>query len=192
MSKMILASASPRRKEIMELMGLQFAVIPSHCEEIITETEPAKIVMELSCQKAEDVASAAEPGDLIIGSDTIVALDHQILGKPRSREDAFRMLSAMAGRVHHVFTGVTVIRCADVSRGLSLKKETFYEQTEVHVSEMTPEEIDAYLNLGEYKDKAGAYGIQGRFAPHISGINGDYYNVMGLPAAALYRHLKDF
>lgn len=192
MSKMILASASPRRKEIMDLMGLTFSVIPSHCEEIITETEPAKIVMELSRQKAEDVASAMEAGDLVIGSDTIVALDHQILGKPHSREEAFQMLSSMSGRVHHVYTGVTLLRCGDPSCGLNEKKMTFYEQTEVHVAAMTPEEINAYLDLGEYKDKAGAYGIQGRFAPYITGINGDYYNVMGLPAAALYRSLKDF
>ena len=192
MSRLILASASPRRKEIMELMGLHFTVIPSHCEEIITETEPEKIVMELSRQKAEDVASTATAGDRVVGSDTIVALDHQILGKPHSREEAFRMLSAMSGRVHQVYTGVTLIRCGDPSCGLEERKETFYEQTQVHVAAMTPEEIDAYLDLGEYKDKAGAYGIQGRFAPYITGINGDYYNVMGLPAAALYRRLKEF
>lgn len=191
MGKMVLASASPRRKEIMELMGLNFSVIPSHCEEIITETEPTKIVMELSRQKAEDVASAMEAGDLIIGSDTIVALDHQILGKPHSREEAYAMLRSMAGRIHHVYTGVTLIRCADPSHGLEEKKITFYEQTEVHVADMTPEEINAYLDLGEYRDKAGAYGIQGRFAPYITGINGDYYNVMGLPASALYRSLKE-
>ncbi len=192
MSRLILASASPRRKEIMELMGLDFIVIPSHCEEIITETEPAEIVMELSRQKAEDVASTANAGDRVIGSDTIVALDHQVLGKPHSREEAFRMLSAMSGRIHHVYTGVTLIRCGDSSCDLKEKKETFYEQTEVHVASMTPEEINAYLDLGEYKDKAGAYGIQGRFAPYITGINGDYYNVMGLPAAALYHRLKEF
>lgn len=192
MGKMILASASPRRKEIMELMGLQFEVIPSHCDEIITETEPNKIVMELSRQKAEDVETVANAGDLIIGSDTIVALDGQILGKPHSREEAFRMIDSMAGRIHFVYTGVTLIRCADPSCGLARKADTFYVQTEVHVASMSPEEINAYLDLGEYKDKAGAYGIQGRFAPHISGINGDYYNVMGLPASALYCRLRDF
>lgn len=189
MGKMILASASPRRKEIMELMGLEFTVIPSHCEEIITQTEPTKIVMELSRQKAEDVASSSESGDIVIGSDTIVALDQKILGKPRDREDAFCMLRAMAGRTHHVYTGVTLIRCGE---NVSENKDTFYEQTEVHVAPMTDEEINAYLDLGEYKDKAGSYGIQGCFAPYITGINGDYYNVMGLPAAALYRHLKEF
>lgn len=189
MSRLILASASPRRKEIMELMGLNFTVIPSHCEEIITQIEPAKIVMELSRQKAEDVASSSESGAIVIGSDTIVALDQKILGKPRDREDAFRMLRAMAGRTHQVYTGVTLIRC---HVNAPLNKDTFYEQTEVHVAPMTDDEINTYLDLGEYKDKAGSYGIQGNFAPFITGINGDYYNVMGLPAAALYRHLKEF
>ena len=184
MSKMILASASPRRREIMELMGLDFIVRPSHCEEIITEKDPAKIVMELSRQKAEDVALTAENGDLIIGSDTIVVLDDQILGKPHSREQGFQMLRSMAGRTHCVYTGVTVLQLA--------KKVTFAECTEVHVAEMSNEEIEAYLDTGEYKDKAGGYGIQGRFAPYITGINGDYYNVMGLPAAALYQQLKRF
>ena len=189
MSRLILASASPRRKEIMELMGLNFTVIPSHCEEIITQTEPAKIVMELSRQKAEDVASSSESGDIVIGSDTIVALDQKILGKPRDREDAFRMLHELSGRTHQVYTGVTLIRCGEDA---PMNQDTFYEQTEVHVVLMTDDEINAYLDLGEYRDKAGSYGIQGYFAPFITGINGDYYNVMGLPAAALYRHLKEF
>lgn len=189
MSRLILASASPRRKEIMELMGLNFTVIPSHCEEIITQTEPAKIVMELSRQKAEDVASSSESGDIVIGSDTIVALDQKILGKPRDREDAFCMLRSMAGRTHQVYTGVTLIRQGENSLE---KRDTFYEQTEVYVAPMTDDEINHYLDLGEYKDKAGSYGIQGHFAPFITGIKGDYYNVMGLPAAALYRHLKEF
>ncbi len=192
MGRLILASASPRRKEIMELMGLHFNVIPSHCEEIITEREPEKIVMELSRQKAEDVASTAQTGDIVIGSDTIVALEHRILGKPHSREDAFQMLSSIAGRVHHVYTGVTLIRCGDPASEDAKKVETFYEQTEVHVAAMTAEEINSYLDLGEYRDKAGSYGIQGHFAPFITGIKGDYYNVMGLPAAALYGHLKEF
>lgn len=200
MSKLILGSASPRRKEIMELMGLQFIVRPSHCEEVITETDPEKIVMELSRQKAEDVAGTAESGDIIIGSDTIVALDGQILGKPRDRDHAFSMLRAMAGNTHHVYTGVTILRCPELPTDKSVaagaggtdKRITFAECTEVHVASMTDEEINDYLDIGEYKDKAGAYGIQGRFAPHITGINGDFYNVMGLPAAALYRHLKEF
>ena len=189
MGKMILASASPRRKEILMLMGLDFSVIPSHCEEIITQTEPEEIVMELSRQKAEDVAFISDDSDIVIGSDTIVALDKKILGKPHDREDAFRMLRSMAGRTHHVYTGVTLIRCGEST---PKQIDTFYEQTEVCVAPMTDEEINNYLDLGEYKDKAGSYGIQGYFAPFITGIIGDYYNVMGLPAASLYRHLKEF
>jgi len=213
MGKLILASASPRRKEIMELMGLQFTVLPSHCEEIITEMLPDNIVMELSRQKAIDVARSAEPGDMIIGSDTIVVLrkkekhalerekSFDILGKPRDREDGFRMLRAMAGRTHHVYTGVTILQ---VDPNVSVKVDnephkqyikkqiSFAECTEVHVAALTDDEINTYLDTDEYRDKAGGYGIQGRFAPYITGINGDYYNVMGLPAAALYQRLKNF
>lgn len=203
MVNIILASASPRRKEIMELMGLEFGVCPSHCEEKITEKDPEKIVMELSRQKAEDVAQNAESGAIIIGSDTIVVLENQVLGKPRSREHAFQMLSAMAGRTHRVFTGVTILQVPCASEGANRDGERekerklhkmviFAECTEVHVAEMTHQEINAYLDTNEYKDKAGGYGIQGRFAPYITGINGDYYNVMGLPASALYQHLKAF
>lgn len=184
MNKIILASASPRRKEIMELMGLDFSVCPSQCEEVITETDPKKVVMELSRQKAVDVACRAEGGDIVIGSDTVVALAGLILGKPHSREHAFSMLRSMSGLTHYVYTGVTILK--------NEQQVTFAECTEVHVAAMSDDEINAYLDLGEYKDKAGAYGIQGRFAPYITGINGDFYNVMGLPAAALYKHLKDF
>lgn len=182
MSKIILASASPRRKEIMELMGLNFIVCPSQCEENITETVPARIVMELSKQKAEDVARTAEDGDIIIGADTIVVLGNRILGKPHDRGQAFEMIRSLAGGIHHVFTGVTIIK--------GNQRETFNECTEVHVACMSDAEINEYLDKGEYGDKAGAYGIQGSFAPFITGINGDYYNVVGLPAAALYKKLK--
>lgn len=203
MNKLILASASPRRKEILELMGLEFTVLPSHCEEIITETDPEKIVKELSRQKAEDVALTAGAGSVVVGSDTIVVLDGQILGKPHSREHAYEMLKHMAGRTHFVYTGVTIVKLSartaqigsetkDQPSMEAAKLITFAECTEVHVAPMTDQEIEDYLELGEYKDKAGGYGIQGRFAPHITGINGDYYNVMGLPAAALYQKLKEF
>ncbi len=184
MNRIILASASPRRKEILELIGLQYVVHPSGCEEKITETDPEKMVMELSHQKAADVAALSEPGDIVIGADTVVALDGKILGKPKSREHAFSMLKSMAGRTHRVYTGVTILQTG--------KECTFSECTEVRIAPMTDSEIESYLDCGEYRDKAGSYGIQGRFAPYITGINGDYYNVMGLPAASLYRHLKEF
>jgi septum formation protein len=172
-------------------MGLEFQVIPSRCEEIMTEREPEKMVMELSRQKAVDVAkTAGEPGDIVIGADTLVAINGKLLGKPKSREHAFSMLTSMAGKTHQVYTGVTLIRCKTSDTDTVI--ETFVEQTAVSVAPMSETEINRYLDAGEYKDKAGAYGIQGRFAPYITGINGDFYNVMGLPAAALYRHLKAF
>jgi septum formation protein len=213
MGNLILASASPRRKEIMELMGLRFIVQPSQCEEIVTETIPENIVIELSRQKAIDVAKTAQPGDVIIGSDTIVVLRQQqqdvseskevfeVLGKPKDREHGFRMLRSMAGRTHQVYTGVTILKLESdgftdgdhEARRTNIKKQiSFAECTDVHVADLSDEEINAYLDTNEYRDKAGGYGIQGRFAPYISGINGDYYNVMGLPAAALYQKLKGF
>ena len=213
MGNLILASASPRRKEIMELMGLRFIVQPSQCEEIITETIPENIVIQLSRQKAIDVAKTAQPGDVIIGSDTIVVLRQQqqdvseskemfeVLGKPKDREHGFRMLRSMAGQTHQVYTGVTILKLESdgftdgdhEARRTNIKKQiSFAECTDVHVADLSDEEINAYLDTNEYRDKAGGYGIQGRFAPYISGINGDYYNVMGLPAAALYQKLKGF
>ena len=212
MGNLILASASPRRKEIMEQMGLRFVVQPSQCEEIVTETIPENIVIQLSRQKAIDVAKTAQPGDVIIGSDTIVVLRQQkdvseskemfeVLGKPRDREHGFRMLRSMAGQTHQVYTGVTILKLESdgftdgdhETRRTNIKKQiSFAECTDVHVADLSDEEINAYLDTNEYRDKAGGYGIQGRFAPYISGINGDYYNVMGLPAAALYQKLKGF
>lgn len=186
----MLASASPRRQELLKQIGLAFAVCPSHREERITKSEPAQIVQELSAQKAEDIFSQLSKGPeavLVIGSDTIVACDGRIMGKPKSEEDACAMLSLLQGRSHQVYTGVTVLWQENGER--SGGSFTFYESTDVEFYPMSREEIAAYTATGEPMDKAGAYGIQGRCAAHIKGIRGDYNNVVGLPVGRLYQEL---
>ena len=142
--------------------------------------------MELSAQKAEDVAAQSPAGSLVLGADTVVAVEGKILGKPGSHEEAAEMIRLIQGRSHQVYTGVTLIcREGEASRGV-----TFAEKTEVAVYPMTGEEIEAYARSEEPMDKAGAYGIQGRFGAYIQGICGDYSNVVGLPAAELERRLR--
>lgn len=186
MKKIILASASPRRKELLTQIGLEFEVIPSQAEEIITKTKPGDVVEELSLQKAADVAAGVENG-IIIGSDTIVWHDGQVMGKPHSREEARRMLREIQGDTHSVFTGVTVI-VKEENRELEV--QTFFCETKVHVYPMSEEETEQYLNTGEPMDKAGAYGIQGAFAAWVQAIEGDYNSVVGLPVSALWQVLK--
>lgn len=182
MEKMILASGSPRRRELLAQMGIDFDVIVSDADEIITKENPGEIVEELSRCKAEAVA-AKYPGRFVLGADTVVALDGQILGKPKDSKDAVRMLKELQGRTHQVFTGVTLIRQGEIY--------SFHEKTDVEVYPMTETEIRKYVDSGDPLDKAGAYGIQGNFAIHIKGILGDYYNVMGLPVGRLYQELKN-
>ena len=189
MTQIILASSSPRRKELLSQIGLTFDVIPSDCEEKIEGETPEEIVIGLSLQKAADVADKlADPSSdsLIIGADTIVVSDGQILGKPKSEDDAFRMLTKLQGRTHSVYTGVTLIHLIQGKEWI----KPFCEKTEVHVSPMGAGEIRDYIKTKDPLDKAGAYGIQGPFAKFVSGISGDYYNVVGLPLAALYKELK--
>lgn len=188
MKNIILASASPRRKELLTQIGLEFEVIPSRAEETITKTEPGDVVEELSLQKAADVAAGVENG-IIIGSDTIVWHDGHVMGKPHSREEARSMLREIQGDTHSVFTGVTVI-VKEESRELAVR--TFFCETKVHVYPMTEEETERYLDTGEPMDKAGAYGIQGAFAAWVKSIEGDYNSVVGLPVSALWQVLKEF
>ena len=186
MQEMILASGSPRRKELLEQIGIPFQVIKSDTEEKITKTDPADIVKELSLQKASAAAAGIQDGT-VLGADTIVCLEHEIMGKPKDREEAGKMLGVLQGKAHSVFTGVTLIRKMpgkpDIIR-------TFYRETKVWVHAMTPEEIEGYLDTGDAFDKAGSYGIQGPFAAYIDGIEGDYNNVVGLPVSAVYQELK--
>lgn len=208
---LILASNSPRRRELLQQAGFSFSVIPSKVEEIITKTEPEDIVRELSCQKAEDVFQSleekAKEDSIVLGADTVVACggyeDYkeavrresgsgkeerklQILGKPKSWEEAFRMLKRLQGDFHFVYTGVTLVW----QEAGSMKKESFAVSTKVIFYSMTDEEIWAYIETEEPMDKAGAYGIQGQGAVYIKEILGDYNNVVGLPLGELYQRLK--
>ena len=171
MRKIILASASPRRSELMKQAGLDFDVCVSTKEE-------KKGPWDVAERYAEDC--------IIVGADTVVSCDQEILGKPANDQDAFRMLHMLQGRTHEVYTGVTVIEgSADV------RKETvFAEKTEVTMYPMTDKMIWDYIRTGEPADKAGAYGIQGRAAVFIRSIHGDYNNVVGLPVAALWQYLN--
>lgn len=186
MKKIILASASPRRKELLEKAGVPFTVCPSDVEEIITKTAPDQVVEELSLQKARAVAAQSEEEAIVIGSDTIVAYDGQILGKPENKEDAAAMLTSLQGNTHQVYTGVTVFWQGAKGR----EQLTFSECTEVTFYPMTDKEIQEYIATGEPMDKAGSYGIQGAFAVYVKGISGDYNNVVGLPVARLFQEMK--
>ena len=183
--KIVLASASPRRLELLRQIGIEPEVIVSHVEEVVTSSVPGEVVMELSKQKAEDVAKDREAGTLVIGSDTVVAVDGKILGKPHDHKEAEEMIRSIEGRAHQVYTGVTLIRT-----GKDPKVITFAEKTDVHLYPMSDEEIYAYIATKDPMDKAGAYGIQGDFAIHVKGIEGDYYNVVGLPIGKVYQELK--
>lgn len=198
--KIVLASASPRRRELLTGLGLDYTVLASGVEERVTETEPSRVVEELSAQKAGDVLqrlrSAASRQEfrlwdgfeelLVIGADTIVAADGQILGKPTSMKHAAEMLGWLSGRGHQVYTGVTLY----LYRQGETHRQTFHECTQVQFYPMTEEEIGWYISTGEPMDKAGAYGIQGLGSRFIRAIEGDYSNVVGLPVARLYQELK--
>ncbi|MGI5971811.1 MAG: Maf family protein [Oscillospiraceae bacterium] len=182
----ILASASPRRSEILRLGGLRdFTVAPVEVKEDIEPgIPPYEAVMKLSEKKAAAASLMFSSRDIIIAADTIVWLDGRLLGKPRDEAEAYKMLSELSGRSHTVYTGVTVRR-GDVSI-------TEYEATQVNFRELEKREIRAYIRTGEPMDKAGAYGIQGAACTFVTGITGDYFNIMGLPAARVSRMLRGF
>lgn len=180
----ILASQSPRRKELLQRVVPQFDIVPADIDEEVKPCmTPTEYVLEMATQKARFIAKT-HPEALIIGCDTIVTIDNQVLGKPVSRADGFRMLKALSGREHHVYTSVTLIEGDQEASVTVPSKVTFYE--------LTDEEINTYLDTEEYADKAGAYGIQGQGALLIKSIEGDYYTIMGLPIARLSRMLKSF
>ena len=184
--KIVLASSSPRRRELLSQVGVEYEVIPSECEEIITSVIPSEVVLQLSKDKAADVAKNVQTGTIVIGADTVVASDGRILGKPSDEKDAFNMISSLRNRHHSVYTGVTIIyhdADGDIVR-------TFYNETKVFVYDMSDDEIWEYIATGEPMDKAGAYGIQGRFASYIKGIEGDYNNVVGLPVSHLLQEIR--
>ena len=216
-SELILASGSARRIEMLTKIGLDPEVIPSNKEERPTATDPEGVVRELSRQKSEDIAyqlmtKIPEPDApyIVLGADTVVSAGGRILGKPKSHEDAADMIRLLSGATHQVFTGVTLIRVfsmdernmtlpgdlvlqedkADIHNTDSCMEITIAEMTDVTVRSMTEPEILAYANSDDPMDKAGAYGIQGPFGAYISGINGDYNNVVGLPLCRTVEWLK--
>ena len=208
--RLVLASASPRRRELLSQIGLEFTVMPSKKEENAKATEAGALVQELSRQKAVDIWEQLSGGQgqnpdadqeqiseeiqepnlngkrqpklLVIGADTVVCCEGKILGKPHSREAAAEMLTALQGRSHEVYTGVTLYSQSETV--------TFFECTQVEFYPMTEVEISEYIDSKEPMDKAGAYGIQGLGARFVKGIRGDYNNVVGLPVGRLYQELK--
>jgi nucleoside triphosphate pyrophosphatase len=184
--KLILASASARRAEILRDAGLSFVVISSAVDETPYPVEsPNDLVERLARAKAELVAARAIGPAIIIGADTVISLDGHILGKPRSTDDARRMLEKLSGRTHSVVTGIALIRIPDAER------RTFVESTLVHFAALTSVEILRYLATGEPHDKAGAYAIQGHAGRFIPRVEGCYFNIVGLPLSRLCRALVD-
>lgn len=182
----ILASNSPRRRELLAQIGIRdFQILSPDVDEAVESgLSPARMVEALSLRKARAAAGRAGAQDLIIAADTVVALDGRVLGKPRDQEEAFAMLSALSGREHRVYTGVTVLGGG--------RAATEHEETAVAFRALSPEEIRDYIATGEPMDKAGAYGIQGVGALLVQGIRGDYCNVVGLPLFRLGRMLSGF
>ncbi|MCL2034508.1 MAG: Maf family protein [Oscillospiraceae bacterium] len=177
----ILASASPRRRELLSLITGNFTVTAADVDESFKEgTDPRRLVEELSLKKAKAVFCAHRSG-CVIGADTVVAIGGEILGKPRDEADAFAMLRQLSGCTHTVFTGVSIM-----APGIA---KTFSQAADVTFFELSDDEIQKYIETGEAFDKAGAYGIQGKGALLVSGIDGDFYTVMGLPVGTLYRKL---
>ena len=189
MSKIILASASPRRKELLAKAGISFTVIPAAGEEKRTSEDPGEAVQQLARDKAEWVAQSlaeCEEGTLVIGSDTIVVFENRILGKPKDCRDAAETLEKLQGNTHQVYTGVTVLE----RKAGKWVEHTFFESTDVTFYPVSREEIQDYIATGEPMDKAGSYGIQGLFGIYVKGICGDYNNVVGLPVARLFHEMK--
>ncbi|SDZ04023.1 septum formation protein [Evansella caseinilytica] len=184
MKPFILASQSPRRKQLLEQVQLSFSIEQSRMEEIINQDDsPQEAVASLAHQKARDVF-LRNRHHVVIGADTIVVIDGEILGKPADEKEAKAMLNKLSGRTHHVYTGVSIVS--------EDKTITFTETAEVHFYELSTEEIDAYVRSGDPFDKAGGYGIQGIGATLVEKIHGDYFTIVGLPIAKVVRALKDF
>lgn len=184
MSKLILASASPRRRELMALAGFDFEVITADVDEVLDPSlEPCELVMSLAFQKASAVAEY-NPDAAVIGADTVVVLDGKVLGKPHSEEEAVQMLRELSGNTHEVYTGVCIIKGDKVHK--------FYECTGVTFWPLEDELITQYVASKEPMDKAGAYGIQGKGSVLVKGIEGDYFNVVGFPVSRFYREIKPF
>ncbi len=199
MKKIILASASPRRKELLSQIGLEFTVIPSEAEEKPVSELPQDMVIELSKQKARDIwekigkedqgeAAGFQVSDtLVIGADTVVSIEGEILGKPRDYDDAMRMLGLLSGKEHQVYTGVTMLWITEEGKR---EEYSFYVCTGVAMYHIDRAEMMNYIFSGDAMDKAGAYGVQGKAAAFIKSVRGEYSNVVGLPVGRLYQEMK--
>ncbi len=185
--RIVLASNSPRRKELLSQIGIDFDIIVSNEQERITNTIPAKVVEELSYQKANSVIKKLEAPVLVIGADTVVSYANKILGKPKDKKEAYDMIKMLQGNTHDVWTGVTILEKEELNKVVA---ETFSVVTKVIVYPMTETEINEYINSDEPYDKAGGYGIQGKFGAFIKEIQGDYNNVVGLPLSRVYTKLQ--
>lgn len=185
MQNMILASGSPRRKELLEQLGWQFIIAAAEGEEVTQQTKPECIVRDLSYQKAMEIAAKASDGDIVIGADTMVSYEGRMLGKPGNEEEACEMLQSLQGEIHQVHTGVTVV----IRSKEDFEYFTFDETTDVEMYPMTKIQIREYVATKEPMDKAGAYAIQGIAAKYVKGIRGEYSNVVGLPIARLYQEM---
>ena len=186
MKEFVLASASPRRRELLTQIGIPFRICLSKKEEESSQKKPGDIVKELSYTKAKDVFDQENQDAVVIGADTIVVYDEQVLGKPKDEEDAYKMIKMLQGKTHQVYTGVSVIWRQDNS----IQVSSFYAVTDVELYGMSEEEIRAYIATNEPYDKAGGYAIQGYFARYVKQIQGDYNNVVGLPVGELYQILN--
>lgn len=184
MKKIILASSSPRRKEILEKYNVDFQIIKSYVDEKVSKNDdPYQVVMSLAFQKAENISKGLDYEAIVLAADTVVYMD-RVIGKPRDEKDAYRILESLSGKEHLVITGIAII---DTSLG---KKIVDYEVTKVKFRELQPEKINSYLSTGEFKDKAGAYGIQGYGEILVDWIEGPYSNVVGLPIVKIDKLLE--
>lgn len=184
--KFILASASPRRSELLKQICLEFQVKPCSNEEVTEKEKPYEVVMDLARQKAENIfARTGGEGICVIGADTVVVYNGEILGKPEDEDEAFNTLAMLQDRTHQVYTGV----CLVYQKNGRPKCVTFYGETQVTLYPIDRPDIRAYIATGDPLDKAGSYGIQGLFARHIKALRGEYTNVVGLPLGLLYQHL---
>ncbi len=179
---LILASASPRRRQLLQMLGLEFEARPQLYREQSQSRDPADYVTDIALQKAQSAQAQAGPEDWILAADTAVCLDGQILGKPTDLEDARRMLALLSGKIHQVHTGLCLLRGQRIWR--------WQERTDVEFYPLSQQLICWYISTGEPMDKAGAYGAQGLGALLVKGVQGDFYNVMGLPLASLVRVLQ--
>ena len=191
---LILASASPRRRELLKKADIPFTVMPADIEEVMVAGEPADVAEEISSYKAEYVADKLireekQDSFVILSADTIVTVDGKVLGKPRDEEEAFNVLKELQGREHEVYTGVTI---AVKHPGKNVHYKQFHEKTRVKIYPVSDEQIRDYISTGEPLDKAGSYAIQGSFAKYIKSIKGDYSNVVGLPVGRVFKELKQF